>query len=90
MVINAKKVKKKIDLTISFFVGLIITISIICFAFGFALFVTSLMKMLESDNPLISLFIGICLMTIPVILGIWRIEHVKNKILENFSRLKLD
>lgn len=90
MVISVKRVKENFDLTISFIGGLIITISVICFAFGFALFVTSLMKIIESDSPFVSLLIGIGLMIIPVIFGIWRFEQVKNKILHNLNRLKLD
>ena len=67
----------------------LITLSLISFSLGFALFVSSVIKLIEFRNPWISLFLGLFMMIIPVIFGIWEFKHLKKKTIHNFKKLKV-
>ena len=79
-----KEVEKIKHLTNDFLVPL----GIMSFSLGFALFVTSLIKLIEAKDPKVTLVIGIGMMLVPVFLGIWEFRHVKRKVMHNLKRLK--
>ncbi|MDO8555628.1 MAG: hypothetical protein Q7R96_00455 [Nanoarchaeota archaeon] len=83
-------IEQKVDAAFDIVSSLLVMFAIVCFAFGFALFITAVTKLLESDNPWLSLLVGAGLMIIPVVFGVWRLQYLKKKIFHNLKRLKID
>ena len=81
---------KKIKKVWKFLNGLLVTAGIIVFSFGFALFVSSIIKLLESNDPWKTLTLSLGMMILPVILGVWEFKQVKKKIMGNLKKLKVE
>ena len=82
--------KRELKKLSGFISGIFFTVGVMGFSLGFALFVTSLIKIIEFRDPKITLLISLFMMLIPVILGIWEFKHFKKKIIHNLRRLKVD
>ncbi len=83
-------VEEKVGLLINSTYNLLVTLAVLSFAFGFALFVTVIIRLLEFDSVWVSLFLSVALMVFPVVLGVWRFRYMKKRIMHNFKRLKID
>ena len=88
--IKTIKTNKHIDKAKQSFIELYITLAILSFSLGFALFISAIIKLIEPEDPWSAFGLGIVLMLVPVILGIWKIHNLKEKMLHHFKRLKID
>ena len=68
----------------------VLTLSVVAFSLGFALFITSIIKIIEFPNPWITLVVGLSLMIFPIGLGIWEFKHAQKKFMHNLRKLKLE
>lgn len=83
-------IEKRIRKIKDFISGFLVTLGIMSFSLGFALFITSIIRLIESHDPKTTLLIGLGMMIIPVVLGIWEFKHLKKKIMHNLRRLKIE
>ena len=88
--IKTIKTNKHIDKAKQSFIELYITLAILSFSLGFALFISAIIKLIEPEDPLYSLGLGIILILAPVFLGVWKIHHIKRKMFHHFKRLKIE
>ncbi|MEK6812827.1 MAG: hypothetical protein AABX86_01800 [Nanoarchaeota archaeon] len=66
------------------------TLGIVSFSLGFGLFVTAIIRLVESHNPWITLLFGVGFMIVPVVFGIWKFEKVKEGFMEKIKKVKVD
>ena len=88
--IKTIKIHKHIDKAKKSFIELYVTLAILSFSLGFALFISAIIKLIEPENPWNALGLGIVLILVPVLLGIWKIHHIKGKMFHHFKRLKIE